>query len=226
MNYYLIDFENVGADGIKDFNGITEGDAFIIFYSENRKNITIDIMEHISSMKLQFKSFKVDVGTKNALDFQLSSYLGYVIGSDPSSNFYIVSNDKGYDCLCSYWSHMGTYVSRISMNSVNNATVNNATVNNAASEEQPAVATPKSQPSQAKKVTKKSKIEKVNLVTLDELNVYLTPEDEPETVLDIFNSYKTKQAICNGLAKKFKDTKRASAVYKKLKPLIKEKQKT
>ncbi len=45
-------------------------------------------------------------------------------------------------------------------------------------------------------------------------------------IIAIFNQYKTKQAICNGMSKKFKDSKRASAIYKKLKPLLKEKNKS
>lgn len=54
----------------------------------------------------------------------------------------------------------------------------------------------------------------------------LVKEDAPEEVLTIFNKYKTKQAICNGMAKKFKDSKTESAIYKILKPLLKEKNKS
>jgi hypothetical protein len=213
MNYYLVDFENVGTDGIKDFRGVESGDNFIIFYSENRKSVTIDIMERIASLNLKFKSFKVETGTKNALDFQLASYLGYLINSDKGANFYIVSNDKGFDCLCNYWSNAGTAVKRISLHE---GSTNEATETQKNSQEQ------RTTPAK----TKKSKVEKINLATLDELKVYLSDEDEPEAVLAIFNQYKTGQSICNGLAKRYKDTKRASAVYKKLKPLLKEKAKS
>ena len=44
MNYYLIDFENVHADGFKVLKGLTEGDTVIIFYSDNSKNITFDTL--------------------------------------------------------------------------------------------------------------------------------------------------------------------------------------
>ena len=40
------------------------------------------------------------------------------------------------------------------------------------------------------------------------------------------NDIKSKQAICNGMAKKFKDSKKTSVIYKKLKPLLKEKHKS
>lgn len=78
--------------------------------------------------------------------------------------------------------------------------------------------------SSAKK--KKSKVQASDLATLEEIKKYLSKTDSPEKVLVIFNQYKTKQAICNGMAKEFKDTKKASAIYKKLKPLLKEKNKS
>jgi hypothetical protein len=217
MNYFLIDFENVGTDGIKDFKGVQEGDTFIVFYSDNRKNVTIEIMEHITALKLHFRSFKVEVGTKNALDFQLSSYLGYLIGADSGAEFNIVSNDKGFDCLCNYWNNLGTHVKRVSLHDEQHTIT---------SEEQPQ---PPPSPKPKQKTNskpKKSKVEEINLATIEEIKVYLADEDEPEEVLDIFNQYKSRQSICNGLAKRFKDSKRASAVYKKLKPLLKEKAKS
>ena len=42
----------------------------------------------------------------NALDFQLTSYLGLLIdraSSTEQTNFYIVSKDKGYTCLSDFW---------------------------------------------------------------------------------------------------------------------------
>lgn len=37
------------------------------------------------------------------MDFQLSSYLGYLIAKNPEDKYYIVSKDKGYDVLCLFW---------------------------------------------------------------------------------------------------------------------------
>lgn len=80
MNYYLIDFENVKTDGIKDLHGVHKGDVMTFFYSENCKNISLEVLDSISKLKVKYKGFNVKVGTKNALDFQLTSYLGYLIG--------------------------------------------------------------------------------------------------------------------------------------------------
>ena len=211
LNYYLIDCENVRTDGIRDLNGVSEGDAIILFYSEQCKNISLDVIDSIMKLKVQYSSFKAKVGTKNALDFQLAAHLGYLIGqgNNQESKYYIVSNDKGYDCLCDYWKELDAVVERISL-----------------SEDVPEVkaATVPKAPAQPKK--KKSKVKASDMATIDEMKNLLSNDDMPEEVLNIFNQYKTKVAINNGLVKKFKDTKRASAIYKKLKPMLKEKNKS
>lgn len=209
MSYYLIDFENVRTDGVKKLDEIKDGDTIAIFYSENCKNITLDVIENLTKFNVRINCFKAKLGTKNALDFQLASYLGYIIGQGGAEEkYYIVSNDKGYDCICDFWKEQGKPVCRISF----------------AETTKEAVSVPIVQKSSAKK--KKSKVPASDLATLEEIKKYLSKTDSPEQVLVIFNQYKTKQAICNGMAKEFKDTKKASAIYKKLKPLLKEKNKS
>ena len=203
MNYYLIDFENVRTDGIKDLKRVSEGDAIILFYSEQCKNISLDVIDSIMKLKVQYSSFKAKVGTKNALDFQLAAHLGYLIGqgNNQESKYYIVSNDKGYDCLCDYWKELDAVVERISL-----------------SEDVPEVKAATKAPAQLNK--NKSKVKASDMATIDEMKKLLSQGDMPEEVLKIFNQYKTKVAINNGLAKHFKDSKKASAIYKKLKPLL------
>ncbi len=214
MNYFLIDYENIRCDGIKELKDIKDGDALIMFYSDQCKNISLDVLNDVFSRKITYQSFKASVGTKNALDFQLSSYLGYLIGksSAPATNYYIVSNDKGYDCLCDYWKSLSVNVRRIT-------TAQTDAPVTAAKEE-----TAKKPASNPKK--KASKVKASDLATLEEIKNLLSEDDQPGEVLDIFNRYKTKVAINNGLAKKFKDSKKASMIYKKIKPLLKEKNKS
>jgi hypothetical protein len=209
MNYYLVDFENVKTDGIKDLAGVKENDVMVVFYSDQCKNITLDVMDSITRLNLQFSACKVKTGTKNALDFQLSSYLGYLIGKgEADAHFYIVSNDKGYDCLCDYWAEQNVKVERIIL------------------QEQAKEKKETAKPQKDQKPKKKSKVSAGDMATLEEIGELLSEDDEPDKVLKIFNQYKTKQAICNGMSKAFKDSKRASAIYKKLKPLLKSKNKT
>lgn len=208
MNYYLVDYENIRADSLKELTGVQEGDEMILFYSEQCKNISLEVIENIVRLNVQFSCFKVITGTKNALDFQLSSYLGYLIGKfEENAAYYIVSNDKGFDCLCEYWERLDKSVKRIVFQ-----------------KQEPEVKVENKEV--IKTSEKKRKVKESDIASLEEIKSLLTEEDEPEEVLKIFNQYKTKQAICNGMAKYFKDSKRASAIYKKLKSLLKEKHKS
>lgn len=208
MNYYFVDYENIKADGLKDLTGVKAGDIMILFYSEQCKNITLDIMDRMVQRNIQYSFCKVNTGAKNALDFQLASYLGYLIGKEEENvKYIIVSNDKGFDCLCEYWMKQNVLVERI--------TFKKQETKDKASEK---IETQTSK--------KKSKVKDSDIASIEEIKNLLTEADEPSEVLKIFNQYKTKQAICNGMSKHFKDSKRTSAIYKKLKPLLKEKHKS
>lgn len=111
MNYYLVDYENIGIEGIKTLRDIKDKNVIIIFYSENSsQTLPLDIFNEQTTCY----AIKANVGTKNALDFQLSSYLGYLIATNFDSDEYtIVSNDTGYDCLCDYWKNYSIKVKRL-----------------------------------------------------------------------------------------------------------------
>jgi hypothetical protein len=50
---------------------------------------------------------------KNALDFHLSFYLGYVAARHPDANLLVVANDKGYDSMLSHAKLLGFTVKRV-----------------------------------------------------------------------------------------------------------------
>ena len=96
MKHYFIDFENVHSDGLKGIEEIETGSKVKIFYSENCKNISLEVIEKAAKNMVEINAYKAMVG-KNALDFQLSSLLGYFIGirSEETEEFVIVSKDTG-----------------------------------------------------------------------------------------------------------------------------------
>ena len=79
MATYLIDYENVKSEGIKGIAQLSEEDRVVIFYSHNADTITFEAMDMIFNSKAQVSKYKILCGGKNALDFQLSTYLGYLI---------------------------------------------------------------------------------------------------------------------------------------------------
>lgn len=206
MNYYLIDFENVKSSGFDGVEKLTEHDKVITFYSVNSDTITIDTHIKINESKAYIEFQKVTVGGKNALDFQLSSYLGYIIRDTlPTDdiadrcNYYIVSNDTGYACLCKYWKSRGIEVKIVS---------NMSGENKLKTEEEKTSPANTNNPS-------KSDLEKMLISVLPD------KADAP-VVAKIINQYKTKQGVNNGLTKNFPQQK-VGPIYKAIKCLIADK---
>lgn len=108
MKAFLIDFENVKSKGLEGIENLTEDDKVIIFYSENSDTITFEMHKKVLACKADIEYFKVHVGGKNALDFQLSTLLGFLVAKKEFSHIFIISNDKGFDFLHDFWS--GNYV--------------------------------------------------------------------------------------------------------------------
>lgn len=105
MNYFLVDYENVKKHGLDGINKLKEGEVVCIFYSENTDTLTFGLHKRLNESKATIIYQKADVGGKNALDFQLSSYLGYIIheNKEKEVSYYIVTKDKGYISLVDYW---------------------------------------------------------------------------------------------------------------------------
>jgi hypothetical protein len=206
MNYYLVDYENVGSSRLKGLTNIAENDTLIIFFSKENENVSLDTMDVFGKLNIKFRCFKVDSGTKNALDFQLSSYLGYLISqNNEKAHYYIISADTGYDCLQNFWKSQGVSVSRFS----------------------PVLETakPAENTAKAKKKAKKKSSTNISLATLEDINKYISAEDEPEFVLQAFNESKLCTDFNTKLNKHYKDSKHSSKVYRAQKPLLKGKNK-
>lgn len=54
----------------------------------------------------------VKVGQANTLDFQLSTILGCLVAHSPKEEFVIVSKDKGFDLVGTFWKGRGVNVKR------------------------------------------------------------------------------------------------------------------
>lgn len=120
MNYFLIDYENVKVSGFDGVSKLNENDYVIVFYSENAETLTFGLHRRINESKAKFQFQKVAVKEKNALDFQLCAYLGFLVsdtmtyGEDEKNFYYIVSNDKGYSVLPEYMKKFGADVKIVS----------------------------------------------------------------------------------------------------------------
>ncbi|MBR6103078.1 MAG: hypothetical protein IKP95_11665 [Ruminococcus sp.] len=103
MKAYLIDFENVKSKGLTGIEALGSDDKVIIFYSENSDTISFEMHCKVMSSTADIEYLKVRVGGKNALDFQLSTLLGYLLAKEQYTHIFIISGDKGFDKLHDFW---------------------------------------------------------------------------------------------------------------------------
>lgn len=113
MAIYLVDFENIGYNGLKGIEKLPEGDQVHLFYSSNADKLTFDIHLCINASKARIFYYKVETGAKNALDFQLATYLGSLTAQNPDENYFIVSNDDGFHYIIQFWKQRGVDIQQI-----------------------------------------------------------------------------------------------------------------
>ncbi len=99
---FFIDFENVHSNGFMGIENLTEADKIIIFYPNNA-TISLDVHRKLEVSDVIKEYVQVNTGSKNSLDFQLSTYLGYAVATNPDDDFYIVSKDNGYSFVEEFW---------------------------------------------------------------------------------------------------------------------------
>ena len=113
MNIYYIDYENVQSSGLEGVGQLTENDRVIILYSIHAETMRIDIVKQVMTTKADIQFVEADLGTPNALDFQLITSLFSTLL--PENQYYIVSRDNGYDAAIKMSRRLGrTNIKRIS----------------------------------------------------------------------------------------------------------------
>ena len=81
---------------------------------EKGNKLTFDIHLCINASKARIFYYKVETGAKNALDFQLATYLGSLTAQNPDENYFIVSNDDGFHYIIQFWKQRGVDIQQIS----------------------------------------------------------------------------------------------------------------
>lgn len=117
MYIYLVDVENVGKHWRECISKEEQSyGKIILFVTENAHDvIRSDELADYTKREFTISSIVCTTG-KNALDFQLSSELGYLAAKYPEANYVIISKDKGYTPLIAYWSVRRISVTRLFTN--------------------------------------------------------------------------------------------------------------
>lgn len=203
MTYYLIDYENVHVSGLNGLSSLKEDDKVVIFYSDNSDSLTFGLHKKLMNALCEVIYQKVETGTKNALDFQLSSYLGYIINENknkPENKFFIVTKDNGFSVLVSYWKKKN-----ISIEIINSISGNKNPVT---------VVVPKVVAKTAPPAENPEEIQKA-------VSGVISDKPDIDFVVSIIKKSKTRTAISNQLNQHFKDGAKVHEIYTAIKPFIK-----
>lgn len=103
MAVYLVDYENVNISGFDGINKLTRKDSVIVFYSDKANTLTVSLHNNLMKVLAKVSFVKIFGSGSNCLDFQLSTYLGYLISKNQKESYYIVSKDKGFEYVISFW---------------------------------------------------------------------------------------------------------------------------
>ena len=108
---YLIDTENVGSAWTELLPVLGRNDEILLFFTANSPGIPYKDLQQIMTHPFQMELIPCNTG-RNGLDFQLSSYLGYLLRSSAKAQYVILSRDQGYDPLVQFWKERGADIVR------------------------------------------------------------------------------------------------------------------
>ena len=108
--YHLIDTENMPYDWLRLADIKWEDHVLLFRLKDSSKNyFTLDDLEKIGNLRIYMKIIECERGKPkmNALDFQLISYLGYLIGNNVDNSIKIYTNDTGFEPAIEFWKNKG-----------------------------------------------------------------------------------------------------------------------
>lgn len=115
---YLVDTENVGT-AWKELLEIGDKNRILLFYTAKSPYISYPDLDFIRKYSDAFEMIECYPG-KNGLDFQMVSYLGFLLKSAPKSEYILFSNDNGFDAVVKFWTDRNIRISRLSVARIHN----------------------------------------------------------------------------------------------------------
>ena len=99
--YYLIDFENIGSDGLAGCDKLGENDRILIFFTQNAKKIEMSAIADHGQARLSM--MEIPSGKQSA-DIHIASYAGYLGGKTDELSVFIISKDTDFDHVLAFLS--------------------------------------------------------------------------------------------------------------------------
>ena len=111
---YIVDYENVHQQGLSGIQYLPKHSVVCVFYSQITDTIPIETAKAAINGKCKLLFFQVESGQKNSLDFQLVTFLGYLIAKHQSLNiripYYIITKDTGFQNTAKFWLQLGIQI--------------------------------------------------------------------------------------------------------------------
>ena len=99
---FVVDTENTNNYSFINNFKVNENDNIVLFFSNNSKSITIQTFDEILKCGAKILTENVNVGGKNALDFQLVAFITEKTIRGNFSEIHVISNDTGFNYAIDY----------------------------------------------------------------------------------------------------------------------------
>ena len=226
MNIYLVDFENVNESALIGIKNLKSDDSVFIFHGEQLKTISLDITKEMVDSEGNIDFLSTHKTGKNYLDFQLSTYLGYLIAKNKKANYYIISKDSGFDSVIDFWKNrkitiikQDSLIIKTVKQPSNNVTDNKKTNSNNITIQPKNTKSKESQPEIPSKILPEEYREKIkSAIIVNNLPNKISNNDY-EFICNAICPNKSKEKFNNALVKKMGNAK-SSLIYKHIKGIF------
>ncbi len=112
--HVLLDYENVQPSDAELRALVPDAGQVWVFHGPHQR----EVEKRFASFGADATAVPISKTGKNALDFHLSFYMGYIASRNPDSKMVVVANDKGYEPMLEHAKAMGFAVRRESCGEV------------------------------------------------------------------------------------------------------------
>lgn len=112
--HVLVDWENVQPNEAECRALVPDATDVWLFHGPNQKNVG----RHYGSFGDRVTEVRIAKTGKNALDFHLSFYVGYLASKHPDAHLVVLSNDKGYGPMLDHAKVLGFVASQSGVGAV------------------------------------------------------------------------------------------------------------
>jgi NTP pyrophosphatase (non-canonical NTP hydrolase) len=107
--HVLLDYENVQPTQEQVRAVVPDARQLWVFHGPHQR----DVEQRFASFGSDATAVPISKTGKNALDFHLSFYMGYIASKNPGSAMVVIANDKGYEPMLEHARAMGFAVRRL-----------------------------------------------------------------------------------------------------------------